>query len=147
MKKENHMDQSFEENVKTFIGLNDNIKKLEAKTKDLKAAKAKLESQILERFSETGISSVKMNGITVFLHRQLWAGVDRGEDESSKDAMKRAVAALKAAGYDDLVNEQFSSQSVSAIIREMDQNEEELPKEFEGAIKVAEKFSARVRHS
>jgi len=143
------MNPLIEEDIKTYVGLADDIKALEKKVKDLTASKGKIESRILENFSENGISSIKIDGSTVYLHRQLWAGTDRHEDEDdeSEEPKIRAIAALRAAGCEDLIKENFNVMTLSAFVRELDQNKEELPAEFEGAIKVAEVFSARVRRS
>ena len=138
---------SFEADIAQFIEYSNDIKNKEAIIKILKKESKEIETQILAHFSDTGISSVKMDGGTVYLHRQLWAGVDTQENEAPKDAMERAVKALREAGYEDLVSEKFSTQAVSAIVRELDKEGEDLPQEFEGAIRVAEKFSARLRRA
>jgi len=143
------MNPLIEEDIKTYVDLADGIKELEARVKGWKSDKAKIEKRILENFSETGISSIKIDGSTVYLHRQLWAGTDRHEDEDdeSEEPKIRAIAALRAAGCEDLIKENFNVMTLSAFVRELDQNKEELPAEFEGAIKVAEVYSARVRRS
>ncbi len=111
---------------------------LEAREKVVKREMGELEKQILDDFEAGRVQNTRVNGMTVFLHRQLWAGAKDGD-------RARLVAALKAAGLEEYVSETFNSQSLSAWVREQDATGSELPPEVQDAINVSEVFSVRTR--
>lgn len=111
---------------------------LEAELRHVEEEIAKVEPSLLDWYAENGTQSIKANGATVYLHRQLWARPAEGD-------WGRAVRAAKAAGLSDLVQERFNLNTMSAWVREREAAGESLPASFEGAISVAEEFSLRVR--
>lgn len=111
---------------------------LEDRLKVLKKEKAKLEPQILADFEAGKVQNSRVNGLLIYLHRQLWASAKDGD-------RARACAALKAAGLGDYVEEGFNSSSLSAWVREQDATGQELPKELQETLNVSEVFSVRTR--
>jgi len=99
--------------VKRFIKLDQAIKKKEGEVDTLKQEKGPLEAELLRRFQEGGIASMKSTaGVTVYLRRDLWSGAVDG----NKDALH---AALKAEPeLRDMVKESVNSQTFSAWVRE-----------------------------
>ena len=140
------MDKKVEQ-INEYIRLNALKKEQDAQLKETKSAIAGLQEELLDHFVDNGFQKMTMKNGTVYIHVQKWAGVDRGDDGKDPDAVAwpRAIAALQSAGLDDFVQERFNTQSLSAFVRELDKNDEELPDEFKGAIKVTEKVSLRVR--
>jgi hypothetical protein len=121
---------------------------------DLKAAKAdcdEMGEELLRRWMETGVSSVKAHGMTLYIHSQLWAGVERAEGEATGAAYARAAAALEASGLGDFVEQRFNVHSLSAHFRELADAKawtevgELLPAELRGAIKLSEVYQVRSR--
>jgi hypothetical protein len=119
---------------------------LSAKKKDLKGELKAVEDELssyqeglLTHFEKNGIQSIKQNGMTIFLKKQLWAGKEEGVTGAV------AVEALKEAGLEDYIGP--STQGLSAYLRELDANGEGIPKELEGVIKLTERFSISTRSS
>ena len=139
---------AFESEVKAFISADSEIKNLDALLKVAKQGKAEIEKRLLDHFAFTGMTQVKIDGVTVYTKRTLRAGADRQEGESSEDANNRLMEALRTMGHDHLIQNKVNSNSLSALIREIDgDDDQEMPTEFDGAIKIAEMFSVNIRRS
>jgi len=137
---------AFESEVKAFISADSEIKNLDIQVKAAKQRKAEVERWLLDHFAFTGMTQVKIDGVTVFTKRTLRAGADRQEGESFEDANQRLKDALRTMGHDHLIKETVNSNSLSALIREIDaDDDQEMPTEFDGAIKIAEMFSVNIR--
>ena len=110
---------------------------------------ASVENEMLESFRNKGIDDIHVDGrVCVYLSRQLWAKVVDGNHA-------RACTALRAAGLDDLIEEKFNTNTLSAYVRELVKGHEDdppdtplstyLPPSFQGAIDVTEKHSVKTR--
>lgn len=115
---------------------------LDAKIKDAKRVlgelddvRAALEEQLLEQFAEAGVSSVKVNGHSVGMRRDVYAKIIDPE---------RLHDALRAAGFGDLIQPKVDSTKLSALVREFDRGEVECPAELAEVVTASEKFSIRV---
>jgi hypothetical protein len=108
----------------------------EAALKPIVAEIDKLSERILERWAEEGTSSQKVNGKLVSLRCQKFATVVDGNYEA-------AAAALKAAGLEHLLR--ANTQTLSAWMREREENGLSQPPEFEGVIGTYERYSLSVR--
>jgi hypothetical protein len=92
-------------------------------------------ARILDRWAEDGVSSMKVDGRLLSLRRQVWARVlDR----------ERIVSALEAAGLGHLLTP--NSQSLSAVLREWEENGQDIPAPLVGVIDSFERFSLSVRN-
>lgn len=118
-------------------------KQLEERLAEIKKEQGPLEEQALEALAGDGISSMRMNGRTVYVERRLWAGLEVPEGESRLDAQRRAFEAFHAAGLDDFLT--LSTQRLSAWVREREELGEPIPPEIAELIKVSEVFSLRSR--
>lgn len=123
--------------VNKLVELTLQKRELETRAKELAREIAEVEESLLEQFGEAGISSVRAEGGTVSLSRQLWATCADGD-------YSRACAALEAAGLSEFVQNRFNSNTLSAYFRELDRDGRPIPKALEGAIDVAERFTLRV---
>jgi len=113
-----------------------------AAAEEIKEEADKLERDLLEEWIEFGQQSIKTtDGQTVFLRRQLWAKVEPGVDR------REVLDGLVAAGHPEFVSENFNSSTVSAWLRELDKNGEEIPAELRGKLGTSEVFNLRVRKS
>ena len=124
--------------LKTLISLDQQRKDLEEDIEVIKKRRAELETEILDDMAESGISSLKIDGKTVYLKRELWCSPRDGD-------RYKAVGYLKKAGMDFYLEEKFSAHSLSAYVREQDKAGEPLPAGFDDAFKVSETFKVRVR--
>jgi hypothetical protein len=112
---------------------------VKAELDDIDRKLERLQPQLLEEFSKTGIPRIPVDGYTVYLHRDLRARVPEG---ASKE---EACEALKAAGHGIYVEPGFNHNSVSALFRELDKNGEEIPSELKGKLEPVEIFTVRAR--
>jgi hypothetical protein len=121
-----------------YVETNEHIKELKADLKLAEQAKKDLEPRALAELERAGVQNIKIAGSTVFVHRQLWARAKDGNKEA-------AVAALKAAGLSHIVSETFNTQTLSAYVRELDTDSEELDDELAAVLDITEDFSLRCR--
>ena len=117
---------------------------LEAAIRYHKAQLAALENEqkaiellLLGEWERIGQGSARINGFTVYIHRQLWAGTAEGKSGSD------VAEALRDMGLGHLATANW--QSLSAWVRELAQNEESLPPALEGVVAVTERFGLRTR--
>lgn len=100
-----------------------------------------LEPRVLEYFERMGIDRVSIDGVTVYIRRELWAGREEGV------SWEQACEALVAAGLEDYVSPRFNHMSLSAYVRELDRQGEPTPEPLVGIISIAEKFRVHTRKS
>jgi hypothetical protein len=137
--------------VNEFIALDLARKAKEDDIDKLKEQLALLEAQLLERFENAGQQSFKSKqGVTVYIHRQLWAGAADGN-------AALLMETLRAEGLGVLVKESVNTQTLSAYVRECAREafgkEEKtvediihiLPARLQPAIQLTDKFSLRTR--
>lgn len=131
------------EKAKSYAELVSLDRQLAAKSREVKEKISKLEAELLDEFAAGGISQLRVDTsegkFTIFPRRQLWASLAEGAD------YPHACAALKLAGMGDLVEEKFSTQRLSAVVRELDDAGQELPAEVKPYVKVAEVFKLSVQ--
>lgn len=99
---------------------------LDAKLKDAKEKLSQLEPEVRDQLIMAGMDKITVNAkptkripfpraCTIYVKRDLWAKVP-----DAPGAREAAVAALKDAGLDMYVGENFNSQSLSAYLREVE---------------------------
>lgn len=123
--------------VKRYRDLREAQKRSKAESEGLREEADRLEQELLEDFVEEGVQNVRVDGSTVFLHRQIWAGKEEGVETPA------VVSALKTAGLGHLVGENYNGQTLAAYLRDLDRNEEPMPAELVGVIKPVEVFQIR----
>lgn len=119
-----------------YVNLDKERRALENELKQVKADLNAAEETLLRHMEETGMQSTKIDGITVYLHRQLWA--------SALDI--QAILENRDSAF--LVKETVNGNSLSSWVRELDKDDEGqpvLPEDLKEAIKVSEKFAVRTR--
>ena len=136
-----------DEKLRRYVELDSRKRELKDELKTTNEEMRKLGEQLLNEFEHSGIQNINVDGVTIYIHRQLWAG--------AKDK-PAAIQALKKAGLVDYVAETFNTQSLSAWVREqvalaedddMEDIYDALPPEFRDAINVSERFELRARRS
>lgn len=106
----------------------------EAALKPITAEIEEITARVLDRWSEDGVSSMKVDGRLLSLRRQVWARVlDR----------EHVAEALREAGLETFLTP--NTQTLSAWLREKEENGEPLPPGLEGIVGTFEKFSLAVR--
>lgn len=134
---------------------------LNTELKDVAERAAELDELLQEDYAELGTNTARAKlpdgrEFTVSLEPELRGspvktGInDKGEDEATDEDWAKACEAMRAAGWGDLVREQFNSNSLSKRLRELRDEHgpdwrDELPDEFDGAIKVTAGTRVSVR--
>jgi hypothetical protein len=134
--------------LKRFVELSIDIKEKSTALKALEREKRELEEPITNMLAEDGIASIKILGYTVYLHTQIWVGAKDMVSEEGEVVGKdygSSIYALKQAGHADLIETRFSTQRVSALIREMDKSEDGIPEILQENLKITEKVQPRAR--
>lgn len=137
--------------VQKFIDLDQQRKAKERDVETLKEEITVLETELLQRFEHAGMQSMKSaSGVTVYIHRQIWAGAQDGMGPFLPDA-------LRGIGLGDLVQERVNTQTFSAWVREQAKASENghvlspeeivavLPESLRPIVNVTEKYSLRAR--
>lgn len=125
-------------------------RRLDDEKNDINKRLAVLEPQLLDQFEQARVKNMALSGVgTVYLQKEGWARIakdgDDGSPEAKQRAKMRACAALREAGFGEYVEEGFNTQSLSAVLREMSRNGEDIPEELEGAIDFEPSFRLKVR--
>ena len=126
--------------LQRFVKIEHERRELEGKLAVLKQEKDLLETELLEIFEGSGVQSTKVDGLTVYIHRQLWALAKDGEKGKVCDA-------LEGAGLQDFIQRTYNTQTLSAYVRELQRNGETLPPDVAGTLNIEEKYSLRTRRS
>jgi hypothetical protein len=100
------------------------------------------EADLLEMFSEAGLQNVNVDGKTVYLHRSTFA--QRKEGVTAEDVK----AGLRAAGAGELVTETVNANTLSAYVRELEEDGGPgLPPELVDILLLGERYAVRIRAS
>lgn len=117
--------------AKEFVHLDTMIKDLDRSLKDAKKKREELGKKIMDQMVDEEINRISLNGKTLYIKRTIWAKYPNRED---------AIQALKDAGLDEYVKENFNNMQLSAFLREKVEAEEPLPEAFAGRIEPNEVF-------
>lgn len=124
--------------VARLIELDERRHELEGQLDQIKYERKVLEERLMEQWAEAGVQHVRQNGMTVYLRRDVWAGIDAEYKTSAPYAFMRADL-----GHMLSVN----SQTLSAYVRELERKGEEAPEDIRQLIRTTEQFSIRTRRS
>lgn len=125
--------------AKQFTDLAKTKKDLEVMLGDIKRKLEVIEPVLLQAIEEDRFpQSSRVNGMTVYLKREVWASPKDGDYE-------KACEALRAANLGEYVHERFNTNSVSAYVRDLEREGEPLPPILQDALNVTEKFKVQAR--
>jgi hypothetical protein len=102
-------------NLIEFARLDIEKDELTRKLKDVEKRHKMKQAEILAAFEQLGTDSVKFAGHSVYTFKQLWARPQEGVLRSE------VIVALKKHGFKDYVAENYNVQSLSARMRELEQ--------------------------
>lgn len=123
-----------------FAELYEKKRRLEASLRGIKARIGAMQEPLMEQLSAQGLKSVSLtDGSSVYIHRQVWAGVRSENEKTTPEEKRRAVEALEALGMTDMVTLNYST--LSAWCRE----QESLPPGLDELIELEERYSLRCR--
>ena len=127
--------------VKSFVKKTQEKRKLEAKIKTMTSELRDIEERVITYFERQGLQNLRTEAGTAYLNRKLFASLNVNGD-GTKEA---AHAALRATGLDYMVKDTVNANTLSAHVRELDANGDELPDELQPHIKVSEVFRIGIR--
>lgn len=141
------MSDAFLEVAAAWKQLDDELDEMETKKaqieeqiKEIKTKMRPYEDQLLELFAENEVNNIRIQGKTLYIHRQLWARPLDGDYE-------KACKVLREVGLDEYVKETVNINSISAYVREQDEMGIELPEQFAEGFKVDEVYQVRSKRS
>lgn len=121
--------------LKRLLTLNAEKDELEARLKTVNSEREHITQTILDRWSEDGTQSIKLDGKTVYLRRSVYAKVlDR----------EHVAEALREAGLDSMLTP--NTNTLSAWLREKEENGEPMPPGLDGIVGTYERFALGVRN-
>jgi len=94
-----------------YAGLFATKKNMEDELKGIEAELRHLEDVLLEEFLAEGMERARVDGVTIYIERQLWAKVPEGVLRPD------VVRALEASGLDSFIT--YNSLTLSSYIREL----------------------------
>jgi hypothetical protein len=105
-----------------------------------------LEARILEHFGDKGLKGLDLAGVgKVSIRKQIWARVKRAGESTTGEEKARAIQALKDAGWDEYVSENFNLNTISALFREHRDTGQELPPQLAEAWEEDTRYTLSVR--
>lgn len=138
--------QSDQEKRIEFAELTKEKRTIDARKKDINKRLGELEPQVLDGFERDKIRSINLSGLgTLHLRKEGWVRVVKKGKDATAAEKRRAIEALRSAGFEQYVEEGFNTQSLSAHFREITQDGEQLPAELEGAIRFDTSFKLGLR--
>lgn len=126
------------ETVKELIALTRRKRELEAELEEVQRRIAELEERIVAEWVEAGVSRARVDGYTVYLSREIWAAPEGGDHEG----LAKALAAL---GLTEFAAVRVNHARLSAWVRELYREGQELPEAVAPLIRVSETYKIRVR--
>jgi hypothetical protein len=97
--------------MRKYARLIKDLRTVEARVRALKKDIDQLEPTIREQFTEAGVQRMNVDGVTLYVRRQLWAYPGEGGQEA-------ACRALRRAHHGDMVREAYNVNTLSAWVRE-----------------------------
>lgn len=125
------------EKIQELLDLVEKKKNLNMELKDTQERINQLEPWVVDHLAENDVDGLKLNGKSIYVQHRVFTKVIGSKDE--------AIRALKEAGLDEYVAENFNRRSLDGYIGELIKNGEELPPEFEERIGFSEDFKVGVR--
>jgi len=123
------------EDLRRLLALRQDKERHEDVLKGINAEIEILTSRILDRWTDDGVDSVKMDGKTIYVRRSIYAKVlDR----------EHVAEAMREAGLDSMLTP--NTNTLSAWLREREDNGEPIPPALDGIVGTYERFSLSVRN-
>ena len=124
-----------------YVDLTAQKKELENQLKTLKEQIDAVEGEVLEYLQDNGMQSVKVDGYTVFLRRDIRASFLETEE---------AFEAISAQGFDDALKTTIPPARASSIVRELIKDlgpDEQVPEWIRAAFSYSDAVTPAIRKS
>lgn len=116
------------DDIRRYAELSAEKAKLKDRLVQVEAGMKETEPRVLAYFEGNGVDKIRVDGQTLYLRMELWAG--RAEGVTNEEA----IAALTAAGLGDMASPRINVQTLSAFCRELAKDDKPLPTSFAGKI-------------
>ena len=126
-----------------FAELYEREKELEAQLEETKAKRQNLEGAVVTQFAELGARRMRAGRYTVYLQAELRVSLANGESGGKAEAH----AALREAGYGDLIEPRVMDRELTKLVKRFDEAEEELPAELAPWVQVYRGHTVRARRT
>ena len=116
--------------MREWIRLDNEQKEIRARDRSISEEKEKLQEIILDDFAQNGISKIDIDGRLLYAHHELYVGPKKViHPGTGKEVVPWPVVshALRDCGYGDYVEERFDSRKLASVIRELKEEDEEIP--------------------
>ena len=127
------------EKLKAYVGLEKRRRVLEAELAVVKKQAGDLEPSLREQFAVSGVQNMKMDGLTVSIRKSVYPkyreGCGRGD----------VIEALKLDGLADLLKEDYSTSTFTALVRDIESSGGPLPENLARVIEVSEQYELRTQ--
>ncbi len=116
-------------------------KVLEKELDDVKAHIRNMEDRLIDHFIESGMTSIKLHGFTLYMTTQLWVKYKGGKTKED------IIEYLDSIGLSAMAPRGTNSSTLSAFAREQKKNDEPLPENWEQFFEDSIKTNIKVRSS
>jgi hypothetical protein len=127
---------AFTDDMKQWIALKREKAELTAKLKLVGRNIGHLEEQIIAAMIDNDVKTINVDGVTLFREIKTFVSIVKREDESTDDAYMRIARMLRKVGLSKMLLPRFKVATIRQWVTERVKSGQELPEEFEGAIKV-----------
>ncbi len=134
------MEDSMFELADLLRHLRERKKGLDDEMKELNAEIEKINGFLVDAMVDAEMQKFDRAGKLFYLSTRLYASPAKGQQEA-------LYGWLRTNGYADLVRETVYSQSLAAFVRELMEEEDELPESLAELLNVYEKVSVNIRNS
>lgn len=127
--------------ITAFIAADARKRELKQELETVKKELEELEADILTEWEPDSTTQIKVDGVLVHTHCQLWPKMEADKDE--------VIKALKACKYTRfLVRLGYNHQTLASRLREFPEDDEgmpKLPRRLKGVLSLSPKWSIRVK--
>lgn len=148
--REPNTDKRFQEFTKEYAELTKEKRRIEGREKEINSRIKELDGIILDYYQQMGLQRMTINGVTIYLSEEIWAGGAKIVGETGEEYTDRQLTcrALIDAGYPDFVKPDFNVMTLSAWVRELDRDNNGnpiLPVELVGKMGVTRSWKLKGR--
>jgi len=122
--------------ITRFIELSHRLRDLEREKKEIRAELDLYQQRIFDRFNDAGISNIKTNLGTIYVHTSVRVNYIDGDKQ-------RALQYMRTNGLGGMISETLDQRQLAAWLKETP--EEEWPSDLDTALQVSREYSLRVR--
>lgn len=125
--------------LRRFVYLKARLRALEAETAAVKAESRELDHVLQDAWGDDGVSRVTLDGVTAYLYPV--SHVEKVNDATPADIRD----ALTRSGYGYMLEPNYSGSALKALLKEWDNNGQEMPAPLAEVVKLVTNHEIRLR--